>query len=92
MEDLRKEDEIIRISSKPMGNYLSAIAIKIEKYKEIKLTAFGRNLDMIFDLAERATRLFPLKIVEIKSFSQKNSGGLDHKGILIRLQRQKEVG
>lgn len=86
----KQEDNLIRVADKPMGNYLSAIAIKLEKYDQIEMTAFGRNLDKIFNLAKEAANLFPVIIKEIKSFTQENAKGLPHKGISVTLVKKHE--
>ncbi len=82
------EDNIVRIASKEEGAYLGAITHKLENYDEVILTAFGRNLDKAFSLAERSKELFNVNVLKIKSFSQKDENGVEHKGVMVRLKKK----
>lgn len=87
-EERKPEDDIVRIAGKPMGSYLTAITIKLQKYDRIFLTAFGKNTDMVFELAEKAKGLFNVKVERIESFEQNDEAGYPHIGIRVVLVKK----
>jgi len=84
------DDNIIRVSSKPVGNYLTAIAIKLKKFsnKGVYLTAFGKNLDLAFAIAEKAKNFFDLDIFKVETIESKDERNVVHRGISILLKKQ----
>ena len=87
-KEQRIEDSLIRIADKPIGAYLTAVAIKLETYDRIEMTAFGRNLGTIWELIEKVPRLFPVVVTEVRSLTQKNTQGIEHKGIKAILTKE----
>jgi len=85
-------DNIVRIADKPMGNYLTAIAVKMKKFlpdKPVMLTGFGRNLDRTFSIAEKACELYNLRQDKVYSYTEK-SGNKEYTGIAIELVYRKK--
>jgi len=85
-----KHDNVIRIADKPTFKYLTAITMKLEKYDTIILTAFGRNLERAFDIAQKAPTLFSVKVDKIETIEQPNGNGILHKGIRITITKIEE--
>lgn len=86
----RSSDNIVRVATKPVSNYLTAVSYKIKEFPEgIKLTAFGQNLDKAFRIASQSTILYHLKVKNVDSITQKDASGATHSGVCIELIREK---
>jgi len=87
----RIEDNLVRVARKPLGNYLTAVAMKLKNYDEVKITAFGTGMEKAYELAERAKKLFGVSIESIETLRQKDERGREHSGILILLKKNKQL-
>jgi len=86
------DDNIVRIADKPIGNYLTAIAVKMKKFlpsKPVMLTGFGRNLDKTFHIAKLACEIYNLKQHRIYSYTERSKDNKEYTGIAIELVYKK---
>lgn len=82
----KTKNNIVRVATKPNSNYLTAIAFKIkEDPTEIRLTAFGKNLEKAFLIAKQAQEIYPVKIKTANPLVQRDAAGTNHSGIEIIL-------
>jgi len=84
---MRSDDNLVRVARKPIGNYLTAVAVKLGKYDEVRVTAFGTGMEKAYELAERAKRLFGVTLSSIETIKQSDESGREHSGVLIVLKK-----